>query len=64
METDPAQRMGLSKSRRTVISILGIICITILGLYQGNDVSWAILGIVSTVVGANATQKVFERRKQ
>lgn len=43
--------------RRSVIAIIGIGCLTLLGLYHGVDISGiaiAISGIVASVSGANA----------
>jgi len=44
--------------RRSTVTILGIICLTGLGIYQGTDVSYAVAGCVAAICGANAFEKV------
>jgi len=46
--------------RRTTVAILGIACLTILGMYHGVDISGIALGIsgiVTAVAGSNAWEK-------
>lgn len=45
--------------RRSTIAVIGIGCLTLLGMYHGVDISGisiAIAGIVASVAGANAYQ--------
>lgn len=47
----------LFSCRRTVVSVIAIVCLTILGLYHGVDISGiaiAIAGVAGSLSGANA----------
>lgn len=46
--------------RRTYIATLGILCVTALGAYLKIDVSWAIMGAVTAICGANASEAIFK----
>lgn len=46
----------LTTCRRTFISTLGIVALTLLGLVQGIDTSVAIAGCVAALCGANAAE--------
>ena len=45
------------QSRRMMLGVLGIVCLTFLGYTKNMDVSLAIAGVVASVAGANAFQK-------
>jgi len=47
----------VSNSRRAVIALVGIFCITAIGLVLKIDVSMAISSIVMAVAGSNAIEK-------
>ena len=45
--------------RRTIVAVLGIVSLTMLGMYHGVDISGialGIAGIVASIAGANAYQ--------
>lgn len=44
------------KCRRTFVAVLGIVCLTLLGLVNGLDVGAAVAGCVTAVCGANAAE--------
>lgn len=48
--------------RRTFIGFLAIICLTVLGIEKGIDVSIAIAGVVGSVAAANSYQRVGEKK--
>ena len=48
--------LKILQCRRTFIAFSGIICLTILGLSKGTDVSIAIAGICSAIAAANSYQ--------
>lgn len=52
----------LLSCRRTYIATLGMICVTGLGIYLKIDVSLALLGIVSSIAGANAIQATLKEK--
>lgn len=53
----------LLNCRRTYTATLGILCCTALGAYLKIDVSLAILGVVSSIAGANASEAIFKKLK-
>lgn len=48
--------------RRSMIALFSILCLTVLGVVQGIDVSFAIAGIVASIAGANSYQGAAERK--
>lgn len=48
--------------RRTFISFVGIISLTLLGLYKGIDTSMAIAGICAALSGANGAEGAFRSK--
>lgn len=42
--------------RRTFITVMGISCLTALGIVHGTDVSLAIAGCVAALAGSNAAE--------
>lgn len=48
---------NLATSRRLIVNVLGIICITIIGIYNKVDVSFAIASVAIGISAANAYQK-------
>jgi len=53
----------IKECRRSKIAIIAILCLTGLGLYIGTDISGialAISGIVASIAGSNAWEKVKE----
>ena len=51
---------NIYECRRTFLAVLGISCLTALGLYHATDISGialAISGIVGAVAGSNAWEK-------
>ena len=54
----------LVNCRRTFIAFSAIVCLTGLGLYHGLDVSIAIAGVVASIAGSNAYEKVAKGRDE
>ena len=54
--------LKLLQCRRTFLAFSGIICLTFIGYTKNIDVSMAIMGIVTAVAAANATQKSNEAK--
>ena len=50
-------------SRRTIIALAAIGCLTALGLVKGADVASAIASVAVAVAGSNAFQNVVRGRK-
>lgn len=44
------------KCRRTFVAVLGIVCLTLLGLVNNLDVGVAVAGCVAAICGANAAE--------
>lgn len=51
----------LATCRRTFIAALGIICCTGLGMYLKMDVSFAIMGAVASIAGANSAEAIMKK---
>jgi hypothetical protein len=51
------------KCRRTFIAVLGMICLTWLGLAVKAEVAGAIATIVLAVAGANASEKILKKKE-
>ncbi len=49
--------LRIFRCRRSSLALLGMACLTWLGLKNGTDVSLAIAGIVAGVAASNAYQK-------
>lgn len=49
--------------RRTLTSMLGIVCLTFLGYYHNQEVAMAIATVTVGLAGANAYQRAYESRQ-
>ncbi len=52
---------SIMKCRRTFLAVMGMVCLTVLGLAVKAEVAGAIATIVLAVAGANATEKIMKK---
>ena len=45
------------RCRRSLLGLLGVVCLTFLGYHKGTDVSVAIAGVVASVAASNSYEK-------
>jgi len=49
--------------RRTIVGLIAIGCLTYLG-HNGADVAGSIAFVVAAIAGANASQRIFEKKEE